>query len=201
MGPRTALDFISTTLPPFQSYWLFGSGDYIWFPFLSRNPISNLEITPILQKLLGTILYPFILIVHQGFDRRLDLRVDNFILGQARKLVKDIKNLYNDVDIIFPGLYVAVHDVISMKFDHIILDPLVLALLYTAKQLNNDPFLFRLHQCRHHLGHSMLIECFCLLAIDVLLIIFGLLLSRSLGNGDIPIIAILDTKRLEGLSG
>ena len=86
-----------------------------------------------------------------------------------------------------------------MHLNNTIANAFVIATLDAAEQLDGDPFLFTLHECGHDLGDAVLIQGFGLDIVNVFFILFSdFLLARLLRDGGVPIIAIIDSKGLDG---
>lgn len=134
----------------------------------------------------------------QRLDNLLDLGVDNLVSGEARQLVQDVQNLKDNIVILFPSLQADSHYTITVKLDHLLTDPFISAPLYPSKQLDRNPLLCSLHQRSHDLRNAILIKSLRLNVVDIFLVVFSrLLLSRFLGDRNIPSIAIVNSKRLD----
>ena len=117
-------------------------------------------------------------------------------------MIKNVKNLEDDVGIFLPGSELRIEDLVAMQFDDSIAHLLVICFLDALQKLDGDPFLLALHEGSHDFGDTIAVERLGFDTIDIVLIVFGgLLLSRFLGDCCVPAITIVNAKSLNGGGG
>ena len=133
--------------------------------------------------------------IDKGLYGSLNLRIIDLILGQPREVVENIENLKNNIIVLLPSRQGGSKDLVAVHLYHSISYPVIATTLYSTEQLDNNPFLFALHESRHDLSDTLLIQAFRLNVINVFLIILPcFLLPRSLSDCRIPTITIINPK-------
>ena len=85
-----------------------------------------------------------------------------------------------------------------MHLDDAIPHAFVLTTLYSSEQLDRDPLLLALQQCRHDLSNAIFVKRLRPDVIDIFFVVLAdLLFPWLFGHGCVPGIAILDAKSFD----
>lgn len=164
----------------------------------SRDSIPNLQRRPDLQKHGSLVLYSFVAASGEGLESGLDLRIDNFVSGEAWKPIQDIQNLQDHVVILLPHGQLRVEDLVTVHPHYPISNTLILATLNPTKELDSNPFLLALHKGSHDFRYTIFVQGLGLDTVDIFLISLAqLLLARLLGHRSVPALCIVDAQSLD----